>query len=98
MKKSIACCGTVCWIGNCILGISCLIFGTVRVILIQGELWGGYMILAVFGASFSTALLGRVLLIPQLQRTGITGKDMHKVGKPEVAEMGSLAMSLFAHV
>jgi len=55
------------------------------------------MILAVFGASLLTAIIGVVLLIPRLHRSGITGKDMYKVGKPEVAEMGGLAMS-FLHL
>jgi len=46
------------------------------------------MILAVFVASLLTAVIGAVLLIPRLQRAGITGKNMHKLGKPAVAEMG----------
>ena len=50
------------------------------------------MILAVFAASLLTAVIGAVLLIPRLQRAGITGRDMHKAGKPEVAEMGGLAI------
>jgi len=50
------------------------------------------MILAVFAASLLTAVLGTLLLIPRLHRAGITGKDMHKLGKPEVAEMGGLAI------
>jgi len=49
------------------------------------------MILAVFAASLLTAVMGAVLLIPRLHRAGITGKDMHKSGKPAVAEMGGLA-------
>jgi len=38
------------------------------------------------------ALLAVVLLVPRLHRAGITGKDMHKQGKPPVAEMGGLAI------
>ena len=51
------------------------------------------MITAVFVASLLTAGIGVVLLIPRLRRAGITGKDMHKAGKPAIAEMGGLAMS-----
>ncbi len=50
------------------------------------------MIPAVFAASLLTTVIGVVLLIPRLQRAGITGKDMHKAGKPPVPEMGGLAI------
>ena len=50
------------------------------------------MILAVFAASLLTAIIAVFLLIPRLHRAGITGKDMHKVGKPPVPEMGGLAI------
>ncbi len=50
------------------------------------------MILAIFGASLLTAIIGARLLIPRLHRAGITGRDMHKPGKPAVAEMGGLAI------
>ena len=50
------------------------------------------MILTVFAASLLTAVIGTILLIPRLHRAGITGRDMHKAGKPEVAEMGGLAI------
>jgi len=60
------------------------------------------MILAVFGASLLTAIIGVVLLIPRLHRARITGKDMNKPRRnkiprgravyPEVAEMGGLAI------
>jgi len=46
------------------------------------------MILAVFAASLLTAIIGVVLLIPRLHRPEIVGRDMHKLGKPPVAEMG----------
>jgi len=36
------------------------------------------MILAVFGASLLTAIIGVFLLIPRLHRAGITGRDMNK--------------------
>ena len=51
------------------------------------------MILAVFVASLLTALVGVLALVPRLQRAGITGKDMHKLGRLPIAEMGGLAMS-----
>jgi len=50
------------------------------------------MILAVFVASLLTTVIGAILLIPRLHRAGITGKDMHKAGKPAIAEMGGLAI------
>ena len=50
------------------------------------------MILAVFAASLLTAVIGAILLIPRLHRARIVGKDMHKLGKPPVAEMGGLAI------
>jgi len=50
------------------------------------------MILAVFAASLLTTVIGALLLIPRLHRAGILGKDVHKQGKPEVAEMGGLAI------
>ncbi|MCK4599754.1 hypothetical protein KAU37_08070, partial [Candidatus Bipolaricaulota bacterium] len=56
----------------------------------------GCMILAVFVASLLTAGMGALLLIPRLHRTGIVGRDMHKLGKPEVAEMGGLRSHLWA--
>jgi UDP-N-acetylglucosamine--dolichyl-phosphate N-acetylglucosaminephosphotransferase len=50
------------------------------------------MVLAAFGASLLTAVVGVILLVPRLHRAGIVGKDMHKHEKPEVAEMGGLAI------
>jgi UDP-N-acetylglucosamine--dolichyl-phosphate N-acetylglucosaminephosphotransferase len=50
------------------------------------------MVLAVFAASLLTAIIGVCLLKPRLQRAGIVGRDMHKQGLPEVAEMGGLAV------
>jgi len=49
------------------------------------------MLLAPFGAALLVAVVAVVLLIPRLHRAGIVGKDMHKLGKPPVAEMGGLA-------
>ena len=49
------------------------------------------MILAVSTASMLMAVIVVLLLTPRLHRAGITGTDMHKVGKPPVAEMGGLA-------
>lgn len=50
------------------------------------------MILAPFGAGLLVTVVAVVLLVPRLRRAGITGQDMHKPGKPEVAEMGGLAI------
>lgn len=33
-----------------------------------------------------------IALIPKLRRAGITGKDLHKPGQPEIPEMGGLAL------
>jgi len=50
------------------------------------------MVLAPFGAALLVAVVAVVLLVPRLHRAGIVGRDMHKPGKPEVAEMGGLAI------
>jgi len=50
------------------------------------------MVLAPFGAALFVTIVGAILLIPRLHRAGITGKDMHKPGEPEIAEMGGLAI------
>jgi len=50
------------------------------------------MILAPFGASLLVTIVAVTLLIPRLHRARIVGKDMHKPGRPEVAEMGGLAI------
>ncbi len=50
------------------------------------------MILAPFGASLLVTIVVVTLLIPRLHRARIVGKDMHKPGRPEVAEMGGLAI------
>lgn len=42
--------------------------------------------------SFLVAIVFSELLIPRLKRFGITGKDVNKEGRPEVAEMGGLAI------
>ncbi|MCK4393926.1 hypothetical protein KAX17_13570 [Candidatus Bipolaricaulota bacterium] len=50
------------------------------------------MVLAPFGAALLVAVVAVVLLVPRLHRAGIVGWDMHKLGKPPVAEMGGLAI------
>jgi len=50
------------------------------------------MILAPLGASLLVTIVVVTLLIPRLHRARIVGKDMHKPGRPEVAEMGGLAI------
>ena len=42
--------------------------------------------------SFIVAFILTKLTIPRLQRAGITGKDENKVGSPEIAEMGGIAI------
>ncbi|MGY4706806.1 UDP-N-acetylglucosamine--dolichyl-phosphate N-acetylglucosaminephosphotransferase [Candidatus Bipolaricaulota sp. J31] len=42
--------------------------------------------------AFGTAFLGTMILIPRLKRAGIVGADVHKPGRPEVPEMGGLAL------
>jgi UDP-N-acetylglucosamine--dolichyl-phosphate N-acetylglucosaminephosphotransferase len=42
--------------------------------------------------SFLTTLVLSHFLIPRLKRFGISGKDVHKPDKPEVAEMGGIAI------
>ncbi len=44
-------------------------------------------------ASFLITLIVTPLLIPRFLKAGISGRDMNKAGKPEVAEMGGLAVS-----
>jgi UDP-N-acetylglucosamine--dolichyl-phosphate N-acetylglucosaminephosphotransferase len=48
------------------------------------------MILMSFLCSLLVSLFSFSLVIPALKRAGITGKDLHKPGQPEVAEMGGL--------
>lgn len=50
------------------------------------------MSILIFLVSFIVAFFAFPLLIPRLKRAGIVGKDMHKPEKPEVAEMGGLAI------
>ena len=50
------------------------------------------MILAPFGAALLVTIVAVILLIPRLRHAGIVGKDMHKPGKPEIPEMGGLAI------
>jgi UDP-N-acetylglucosamine--dolichyl-phosphate N-acetylglucosaminephosphotransferase len=44
--------------------------------------------------SFIVTYVAISWLIPQLLKAGITGKDMNKPGKPEVAEMGGLGIAV----
>jgi UDP-N-acetylglucosamine--dolichyl-phosphate N-acetylglucosaminephosphotransferase len=48
--------------------------------------------LAVFATSLLLPFLVLPTLIASLRKAGITGPDMHKPGKPQVAEMGGLAI------
>ena len=50
------------------------------------------MVLVPFGAALLVAVVAVVLLVPRLRRAGIAGRDMHKPGKPPVAEMGGVAI------
>ena len=50
------------------------------------------MIFAALGASFVASFWAVPVLIPRLRRAGIVGRDMHKVDRPEVPEMGGLAI------
>jgi len=45
-----------------------------------------------FILSVVVSYLSLVILIPRLKRAGITGKDVNKSGKPEVAEMGGFGI------
>ena len=49
------------------------------------------MIWVVFLCSLAVGFISFPVMIPQLKKAGITGKDMHKPGQPEIAEMGGLA-------
>ena len=49
----------------------------------------GYLL--IFLASICATYLFSIFLIPRLKRFGYVGKDMHKEGKPEVAEMGGIS-------
>lgn len=48
--------------------------------------------LAIFLASLACSHLFSSLLVPRLKRFGFVGKDMHKPGTPEAAEMGGLSI------
>lgn len=50
------------------------------------------MSIVIFFVSFIVSFISFPLLIPRLKRAGIVGRDMHKPGQPEVAEMGGLAI------
>ncbi len=47
---------------------------------------------AILIFSFLITFLFSILLIPRLKRFNITGKDVNKPNKPEIAEMGGLAI------
>ncbi len=49
-------------------------------------------LLGIVGLSFLVTYIFTYLLIPRLKRFGITGKDVNKPDKPEVAEMGGIAI------
>ncbi len=49
-----------------------------------------YLFIMLFSFIVSYAL--SVVLIPRLKRFGITGKDVNKPGRPEVAEMGGITI------
>jgi len=53
---------------------------------------GNYSYLLIFVASFIISNLSIRLLAPKLKAAGMVGKDVNKAGKPEVAEMGGLAI------
>ncbi len=44
--------------------------------------------------SLVTSFLSTRLFIPRLRRAGLYGRDLHKPGRPEIAEMGGLALLL----
>ena len=50
------------------------------------------MVLVAFGISLFVAFLSASVLIDRLKREGIFGSDIHKTGRPEVSEMGGLAI------
>ncbi|HEC63092.1 MAG TPA: hypothetical protein ENI38_01710 [Candidatus Acetothermia bacterium] len=50
------------------------------------------MIVAIPVVSFLTASLSAWLLVPLLAKAGIAGQDVHKPGRPQVPEMGGLAI------
>jgi UDP-N-acetylglucosamine--dolichyl-phosphate N-acetylglucosaminephosphotransferase len=52
------------------------------------------MYLLFFIISFIVSLPAFPLMIPALKRSRITGKDRHKPGQPEIAEMGGLIIIL----
>lgn len=50
------------------------------------------MVLAPLALSVFVGWLAFVLLIPRLIASGLTGRDMHKADRPEIAEMGGLGI------
>jgi len=48
--------------------------------------------LFIFSVSFLLTFLMFPRVIPRLKKAGIVGRDLHKPGQPEVAEMGGLVM------
>ncbi|MBN2251275.1 MAG: hypothetical protein JW724_04300 [Candidatus Altiarchaeota archaeon] len=51
-----------------------------------------YAFLLIFIASFAATFLLIPWIIPKLKKAGLTGKDVNKPDKPEVAEMGGFAV------
>lgn len=50
------------------------------------------LFILIFLVSFAVSFITIRRLIPRLQEAGITGKDVNKPGKPDVAEMGGLGI------
>lgn len=50
------------------------------------------LVLTPFLVSLPVSFLTTLILIPLLWKAGVIGRDMHKPGRPEVAEMGGLAI------
>ncbi|MEM2909355.1 MAG: hypothetical protein QXT05_02720 [Candidatus Bilamarchaeaceae archaeon] len=52
----------------------------------------GFLYILIILFSFFVTFVFSVILIPRLKRFGITGKDVNKPDKPDVAEMGGIAI------
>jgi len=50
------------------------------------------MLFATFGVSLLVAFLASLILVSRLRRARIVGRDIHKPGAPETAEMGGLGV------
>jgi UDP-N-acetylglucosamine--dolichyl-phosphate N-acetylglucosaminephosphotransferase len=51
-----------------------------------------YILVIAFSSAFLATFLVAGWIIPALKRLGLVGQDCHKLDKPEVAEMGGLAV------